>query len=189
MCCVVGCGGLQADEISILRHVLTCTCSLLMTLEAAHWKPAASAHRSSASALAAKLFQALLVYCADPRPKLRKAAQEQTTALMAALAHPKTDSAAAVSSSAQQQTALPAGLISVFEALATRELSRCTPQNCTVALYWCGLLQSVVGFLPAPTTASIIQTILKYALLCVALHCVVLKCHALSRLWCGVMID
>ena len=130
----------HSDTAAVAKSTLTCIATLLSSLD-----PAASASTSLHSHFL-HLFQALLVYSLDPRPKLRHLAQLRTSTLLRThhSAHPH----------------LPRTLMDTLQSFAEREVHSATGKEHLEVLFLCGLLQMVGETLTLSCRAFLLELLL-----------------------------
>ena len=129
----------HAETTAVAKSTLSCIAALLAAVEL-----------SSAALLQSPyllhLFQALLVYSLDPRPKLRQLSQVRTSAVLHAFhsAHP----------------VLPRALMDAVQSFSEREVHGATGKECQEVLYLCGLLQMTGDTLTLSTRAFLLELLL-----------------------------
>ena len=128
----------HSDTAAIAKSTLSCIATLLSSLDPA---PTASLHTRFVH-----LFQALLVYSLDPRPKLRHLAQQRTSSLL--------------HSFHAAQPHLPRTLTDALQSFAEREVHSATGREHHEVLFLCGLLQQVGSTLPLACRAFLLELLL-----------------------------
>ena len=132
----------QAETTAVAKSLLSCIAALLCALDAA----AASAFHHSPFL---HLFQALLVYSLDPRPKLRHLTQQRTAAVLAAFR--------------SSQPQIRRQLMDAVLACSQREVQSMTGRECQEVLFLCGLLQLIGPMLTLQCRASLLELLLPVA--------------------------
>ena len=132
----------QAETTAVAKSLLSCIATLLCALDAA---PASAFHHSPFL----HLFQALLVYSLDPRPKLRHLTQQRTAAVLAAFR--------------SSQPQLRRQLMDAVLACSQREVQSMTGRECQEVLFLCGLLQLIGPMLTLQCRASLLELLLPVA--------------------------
>eukprot|EP00455_Lapot_gusevi_P036269 TRINITY_DN402_c0_g1_i4.p1 TRINITY_DN402_c0_g1~~TRINITY_DN402_c0_g1_i4.p1 ORF type:complete len:1326 (-),score=405.61 TRINITY_DN402_c0_g1_i4:29-4006(-) len=120
------------EDAYAARHLLSCIGALLQALDSV----------SLSQRTCVNLFKALLVYSADPRPKVRKNAQTWCSDVTKHI-HDSNPSA------------FPKSLAESIRHYCVREISSCSPKDCTVALHLLsGYLQQSLKYLPRHAVVS-----------------------------------
>ena len=96
------------------------------------------------------LYRALVVFSTDLRPRVRKTAQAAVAAVLSGL---KEKSGARI----------PQSVLRATSGTLVQELDACTAKDCQGANFACGLLQQVVGSLPATTSRGILDKLFSLA--------------------------
>lgn len=130
---------LKHDQTLLAKSVLSCCGVLLRSLERPMW---ANQH-------ALNMLKPLLISSLDPRPKLRKQSQTNVTEVLASLGG--------------HEMGTPKQVVELVVRLCKREMAQCTPKQCHVALYLCGLLQQCIFYLPSSSMVGILQPIFNLA--------------------------
>ena len=148
----------HASVDHIAKHVLKCCAHLLhaTALEShALWSP------TSHSPSVVTMMQMMLVYSPDQRPPIRRAAQEGVRETLKGMYEHSVSAAAATSGAGGAvPVGIPKGACDTVVNFCIREISHCTPRDCQVVLYLCGLLQGCIQYLSVSASAQILEAIL-----------------------------
>eukprot|EP00808_Paulinella_micropora_P018632 g50429.t1 len=126
----------QAEAEDVVKAVLRVSQSLLQGRDASLWV---------IDGPALKLTQGVLSFSLDPRPAVRTSAKKAIKQVLYDL----------LLSSGRQQ--LPKPLCDLILSFVQHEVSNCTEKDLESAMLLCGLLQNILGLLPVPTTATIMN--------------------------------
>jgi len=152
----------HADDAHVARHALEACAELVrrvgVSADTAVWSHnAAAVSHSNAPRSLPRLLQVLLVYSLDHRPRIRKVAQEGVKDTLAALYEQSSMNAA---SNPSATVGLPKGVNDTLVSFSLREVAQCTPKDCQVVLYLCGLLQTCIHLLAVSAASKILEAIL-----------------------------
>ena len=132
----------HADTTAIAKSTLTCIGSLLASLD-----PSAATYLHTANL---SLYQALLVYSLDPRPKLRHLTQSKLALFL--------------SSFPTSLTPTPRPLMDALLSFAQREVEAVEGKESSEVLYLCGLLQSTAQSLTLTCAGHLMELLLSLPL-------------------------
>lgn len=149
----------HAADAHVAKHVLECSAVVvgaLVDLPAAAWAQASSSTHRNAS----KLLQVLLVYSLDHRPRIRRAGQEGVRDTIKAMYEHSVSTCGAQGAGVAPRIGLPKAVNDTVTQFCIREISQCTPKDCQVVLFLCGLLQSCIQYLSVAASGRIMEALL-----------------------------